>query len=266
MQNILHNHSRHAALFPLCNDFCSTVCYHFVKYFRKDRGIVTRQKKKRLIISCAIAAAVAAALLLYLMPRRVDRLMKLPEADDWGVELSTEKLSELQTLFDMPSWYAQAVAAPFSDRSPDLARMFYDGLSYDESGAPVYGGYVTPEDGEEWDWVKANVSGAAELDVSRLPRAGMYQVLQEVIYGPQPVPDGLAPEGWTYWDETDCWYFAHGDTGINAVTLLSGRMDGGGLGCLRFEDALGNICTIHVGLGQTEQDAGHLYLRSCETE
>lgn len=36
MQNILHNHARHAALFPLCNDFCSTVCYYFVKYFRKD--------------------------------------------------------------------------------------------------------------------------------------------------------------------------------------------------------------------------------------
>lgn len=82
MQNILHNHARHAALFPLCNDFCSTVCYHFVKYFRKDRGIVTRQKKKRLIISCAIAAAVAAALLLYLMPRRVDRAMHLPAAPE----------------------------------------------------------------------------------------------------------------------------------------------------------------------------------------
>lgn len=228
---------------------------------------MAKREKGKLAVGCIAAAAVAAALLLFFfLPRRADRLMKLPETDDWGVELSTEKLSELQALFDMPSWYAQAVAAPFSDRSPDLARMFYDGLSYDESGAPVYGGYVTPEDGEEWDWVKANVSGATELDVSRLPRAGMYQVLQEVIYGPQPVPDGLAPEGWTYWDETDCWYFAHGDTGINAVTLLSGRMDGGGLGCLRFEDALGNICTIHVGLGQTEQDAGHLYLRSCETE
>lgn len=82
MQNILHNHARYAALFPLCNDFCSTVCYYFVKYFRKDRGIVTRQKKKRLIISCAIAAAVAAALLLYLMPRRVDRAMHLPAASE----------------------------------------------------------------------------------------------------------------------------------------------------------------------------------------
>ena len=82
MQNILHNHARHAALFPLCNDFCSTVCYYFVKHFRKDRGIVTRQKKKRLIISCAIAAAVAAALLLYLMPRRVDSAMHLPAASE----------------------------------------------------------------------------------------------------------------------------------------------------------------------------------------
>lgn len=82
MQNILHNHARHAALFPLCNDFCSTVCYYFVKYFRKDRGIVTRQKKKRLIISCAIAAAVAAAMLLYLMPRRVDSAMHLPAASE----------------------------------------------------------------------------------------------------------------------------------------------------------------------------------------
>lgn len=82
MQNILHNHARHAALFPLCNDFCSTVCYYFVKYFRKDRGIVTRQKKKRLIISCVIAAAVAAALLLYLMPRRVDSAMHLPAASE----------------------------------------------------------------------------------------------------------------------------------------------------------------------------------------
>ena len=123
---------------------------------------MAKREKRKLAVGCIVAAAVAAALLLFFfLPRRADRLMKLPEADDWGVELSTEKLSELQALFDMPSWYAQAVAAPFSDRSPDLARMFYDGLSYDESGAPVYGGYVTPEDGEEWDWVKANVSGAA---------------------------------------------------------------------------------------------------------
>ena len=105
--------------------------------------------------------------------------MKLPETDDWGVELSTEKLSELQALFDMPSWYAQAVAAPFSDRSPDLARMFYDGLSYDESGAPVYGGYVTPEHGEEWDWVKANVSVRINPNIDahthRYVTTGLYE-------------------------------------------------------------------------------------------
>lgn len=62
--------------------FAVTVCYYSVKHFRKDCGIVTRQKKKRLIISCAIAAAVAAALLLYLMPRRVDRAMHLPAASE----------------------------------------------------------------------------------------------------------------------------------------------------------------------------------------
>ena len=91
MQNILHNHARHTALFPLCNDFCSTVCYYFVKYFRKDRGIVTRQKKKRLIISCAIAAAVAAALLLYLMPRRVDNMR---------YRVSQKDMASLTLLFD----------------------------------------------------------------------------------------------------------------------------------------------------------------------
>ena len=82
MQNILHNHSRHAALFPFCNDFYSTFCYYCVKYFGKDRGIVTRPGKKRLIVICAIAAVIAAALLLYLMPRRVDRAMHLPAASE----------------------------------------------------------------------------------------------------------------------------------------------------------------------------------------
>ena len=96
MQNILHNHARHAALFPLCNDFCSTVCYYFVKHFRKDRGIVTRQKKKRLIISCTIAAAVAAALLLYLMPRRVDRAMHLPAASE---DVQSVKLVKFISVF-----------------------------------------------------------------------------------------------------------------------------------------------------------------------
>ena len=97
MQNILHNHARHAALFPLCNDFCSTVCYYFVKYFRKDRGIVTRPGKKRLIIICAIAAVIAAALLLYLMPRRVDRAMHLPTASE---DVQSVNLVKYISVFD----------------------------------------------------------------------------------------------------------------------------------------------------------------------
>lgn len=64
----------------------------------------------------------------------------------------------------------------------------------------------------------------------------MYQVLRDTIYGEGSIPEDLSPSGWTYWDETDCWYHAHGDTGIKSVVLV---------------------------LGQTEQDAGHVYLRSC---
>lgn len=64
---------------------------------------MAKREKRKLAVGCIVAAAVAAALLLFFfLPRRADRLMKLPEADDWGVELSTEKLSELQALFDMP--------------------------------------------------------------------------------------------------------------------------------------------------------------------
>ena len=82
MQNIRYIHAGRGMLFPFCNDFYSTFCYYCVKYFGKDRGIVTRPGKKRLIIICAIAAVIAAALLLYLMPRRVDRAMHLPAASE----------------------------------------------------------------------------------------------------------------------------------------------------------------------------------------
>lgn len=97
MQNIRYIHAGRGMLFPFCNDFYSTFCYYFVKHFRKDRGIVTRQKKKRLIISCAIAAAVAAALLLYLMPRRVDRAMHLPAASE---DVQSVNLVKYISVFD----------------------------------------------------------------------------------------------------------------------------------------------------------------------
>lgn len=179
---------------------------------------------------------------------------------------SQEQFDTYQKLFDAPSWYAQAVAAPFSDGSVNLNSMFYDGLSYGENSDPVYGGFVTAEDGDEWAWVQENVPGATETDVSRLPREGMYQVLRSTIYGKAPIPEDLAPEGWTYWDETDCWYHAHGDTGINSVTLTYARLDGGGSGFFQFENAFGQICTIDFVLGQTEQDAGHVYLRGCDAQ
>lgn len=177
--------------------------------------------------------------------------------------MDDDQLAEYQALFDAPSWYAQAVAAPFTDRGPDLNAMFYDGLSFDATGAPVYGGYVTPADGDEWAWVRENVPGAAEVDVSRLPRQGMLQVLRDTVYGSAGIPEGLAPQGWTYWDETDCWYHAHGDTGIYSVALLSGQWTGEGTGTLRFQGLLGQTYQISFTLGQTEQDAGHLYLRAC---
>ena len=177
--------------------------------------------------------------------------------------VSQEQFAAYQKLFDTPSWYAQAVMSPFTDCNVNLASMFYDGLSYDEDGNPTYGGFVTPEDGDEWAWVQENVPGATETDVSRLPRDGMYQVLRDTLYGETPIPDDLAPEGWTYWDKTDCWYHAHGDTGINSVTLSYASLDGGGTGYFQFENAFGQICSIGFVLGQTEADAGHVYLRYC---
>lgn len=96
MQNIRYIHAGRGMLFPFCNDFYSTFCYYCVKYFGKDRGIVTRPGKKRLIIICAIAAAVAAALLLYLMPRRVDRAMHLPAASE---DVQSVKLVKFISVF-----------------------------------------------------------------------------------------------------------------------------------------------------------------------
>lgn len=176
--------------------------------------------------------------------------------------LDSDKLAAYQALFDAPSWYAQAVAAPFRDGQPNLGQMFYDGLSYGDDGALVYGSYVTPEDGDEWNWVRQNVPGATEVDVSRLPRDGMYQALRETVYSNAELPDDLAPEGWTYWDKTDCWYHAHGDTGLNTVTLLSGNLTEGA-GYFLFENAFGQTCRIDFVLGQTEENAGQLYLTAC---
>ena len=97
MQNILYIHAGRGMLFPFCKDFYSTFCYYCVKYFGKDRGIVTRPGKKRLIIICAIAAVIAAALLLYLMPRRVDRAMHLPAASD---DVQSVNLVKYISVFD----------------------------------------------------------------------------------------------------------------------------------------------------------------------
>lgn len=96
MQNIRYIHAGRGMLFPFCNDFYSTFCYYCVKYFGKDRGIVTRPGKKRLIIICAIAAVIAAALLLYLMPRRVDRAMHLPAASE---DVQSVKLVKFISVF-----------------------------------------------------------------------------------------------------------------------------------------------------------------------
>lgn len=176
--------------------------------------------------------------------------------------VSQEQFAAYQKLFDTPSWYAQAVMSPFTDCNVNLSSMFYDGLSYDGDGNPTYGGFVTPVDGDEWAWVQENVPGATELDVSRLPREGMYQVLRDTIYGEGSIPEDLSPSGWTYWDKTDCWYRAHGDTGINSVTLTYANLENG-CGFFQFENAFGQTCSIGFVLGQTEQDAGHVYLRSC---
>lgn len=97
MQNIRYIHAGRGMLFPFCNDFYSTFCYYCVKYFGKDRGIVTRPGKKRLIVICAIAAVIAAALLLYLMPRRVDRAMHLPAASD---DVQSVNLVKYISVFD----------------------------------------------------------------------------------------------------------------------------------------------------------------------
>ena len=52
-------------------------------------------------------------------------------------DIPQEQFDAYQQLFDAPSWYAQAVASPFTDRAVNLNNMFYDGLSYDENGVPV---------------------------------------------------------------------------------------------------------------------------------
>lgn len=185
------------------------------------------------------------------------------EEERTNTDMTVDQLAFYQKLFDAPSWYAQAVISPFEDSSPSLGQMFYDGLSFGDDGALVYSSYVTPEDGDEWTWVRENVPGATEVDVARLPRDGMYQVLRDTIYGSAEMPEDLAPEGWTYWDKTDCWYHAHGDTGINSVTLLNGCLQGGSRGWFTFENAFGQECRVYFTLGRTEEDVGQLYLTSC---
>lgn len=181
-----------------------------------------------------------------------------------AASFTSEELASYQSLFDAGSWYAQAVARPFDDCRPDLNALLYDGLSYDENGQPVYGGAVKPEDGAEWDWVCANVPGGDTLDVSRLPREGMLQVLQEIFYPCTPVPDDLVPQDWTYWEETDCYYNAHGDTGLNPVTLTNGhRTDGGSGGVLYFLDTLGTTYRVYYLESPQPDGTTRLHLRSC---
>lgn len=222
-----------------------------------------KSKKLRILL---IAAAVLAAALIFLLPRRADHSAERPDTQTASA-MSADELAVYQVLFDTPSWYAQAVFTPFADRAAvDLNTMFYDGLSYDLDGHPVYGGFVTAEDGDEWTWVQENVPGATETDVSRMSRSGMYEVLWDTLYGDIDISDDLYPAGWTYWEETDCWYHAHGDTGINSVTLLSGQWTGEGAGYFLTEGPIGETYQISFTLGQTEADAGHLYLLSCTVQ
>lgn len=143
MQNILHNHSRHAALFPLCNDFRSTVCYYFVKHFRKDRGIVTMQKKKRLIISCAIAAAVAAALLLYLMPRRADMILHLPESAAGIREVYFQRIEPVHETLE---YFCQDYTLT-AEREPELLQEVCDWLYAARLNRPMPGSGVLHDPG-----------------------------------------------------------------------------------------------------------------------
>lgn len=124
------------------------------------------------------------------------------------------------------NWYNQAMTHVFN--SPEelwLSEFFYNGFP-EESNEP------TPEENAFLHncWSASNwleVEGNLELDLVRLPADRMDQILRQYFGIGLADTRGYGLEQLTYWDDTDCYYSAHGDNNavfdftVDLVTLSS---------------------------------------------
>lgn len=155
---------------------------------------------------------------------------------------------KLQELFATGGWYAQALTSTYEDpRDVDLVQMFYNG-----------GGRQVTQ--EEYDYVQRQLDGP-DTDVMAVSPAEMDAALTEVFGLTLEETNKKGLDGFIFWEETGNYYLCHGDTNIMTVTFTDVQNLGEGCFTLTYEGWDGTY-HVELRLGQTETNAGHVYIIS----
>ena len=125
------------------------------------------------------------------------------------------KLAEFNALFgDLNGWYNRFLTCQYSSAAGiSLKQIFYIGFP-DESRTPT---------DAEWAALSGLEGFQAEMDLIRLPREKMDEVILQYFAIPLNALSAEAFEGLTYLESTDCYYFMASGTeaaaGFQTVTV-----------------------------------------------
>lgn len=161
-------------------------------------------------------------------------------------ELTAEALAELSALFvygDKPdNWYNYALAEAFfggyaSPAEMDLSWLFYDG-DRTETVTDEEMAYLTalPEP-----------NFFSELDISKISRAKMDEVLQTYFGITLEETQGIGLDNFTYYEPSDSYFHAHGDTAAGVYTFVSGvELENGDVTLYYYADPAYCAVTLHL--------------------
>ena len=169
--------------------------------------------------------------------------------DDEGRPLDETMMEQLNGLFFAGSWYSQALTSTYEDpRDVDLGQMFYNGSKNRQ---------ITPE---EYQYIQQQC-GFPGIDVMVISPQEMDEALLEVFGLTLEDTHKVGLDQFLYWEETGCYYLVHGDTNAIGITFTEGQTLGEGCLALTYTGYDGTYL-VRLRLGQTESDAGHVYIES----
>ena len=158
-------------------------------------------------------------------------------------------MEHLNGLFFAGSWYSQALTSTYEDpRDVDLGQMFYNGSKNRQ---------ITPE---EYQYIQQQC-GFPGIDVMVISPQEMDEALLEVFGLTLEDTHKVGLDQFLYWEETGCYYLVHGDTNAIGITFTEGQTLGEGCLALTYTGYDGTYL-VRLRLGQTESDAGHVYIES----